>query len=390
MKFFFSFTWKSTIRNLFRYKKRLYMTIVGVGGCMGLLLVGFGLHDSIWDIIDCQYGPIIHFDTTVGLDDKAIELDVRRVVDYLASTGEVEGIVRVQNENMQAGSADSNETIRVNVVIPRSDDELASTITFKNRLSGEELAFGRDSVFVTEKLSLKYGLGVGDVILLFDQDDVGNAVGEGHGLTVTGVSENYVGNLVYLGRDAWKTVSDKTPVFSTVYASTTADEQIRKGITDELHDMEGVSTVIFSDETINMYRKMLSVVDMIVVVLIVSAAALAYIVLFNLTNINIGERIREIASLKVLGFTRGEVYSYIFREIGLLAAMGDALGMAFGTVLESFVVTTAEVDYVMFGRTIHPPSYGYALTLVFTALVVLTMRRKLDRIDMVESLKSVD
>jgi putative ABC transport system permease protein len=201
-----------------------------------------------------------------------------------------------------------------------------------------------------------------------------------------------VGNVVYVGRDAWRQVDASTPVFSTIYATTTPDAAIRKGITDELHDMEGVSTVIFSDETINMYRNMLSVVDMIVVVLIVSAAALAYIVLYNLTNINIGERIREIASLKVLGFTRTEVQAYIFREIGILAVMGDALGMVLGIFLERFVVTTAEVDYVMFGRSIHPPSffYAFALTLVFTGLVILSLRHKLDRVDMVESLKSID
>ena len=245
---------------------------------------------------------------------------------------------------------------------------------------------------ITEKLALKYGLAEGDAITLFDQDDVGNAVGEGHELTVTGVAENYVGNLVYVGRNAWRQVDASAPVFSTIYASTTPDEAVRRSVTDRLHDMEDVSTVIFSDETINMYRNMLSVVDMIVVVLIVSAAALAYIVLYNLTNINIGERIREIASLKVLGFTRGEVQAYIFREIGILAVIGDALGMVLGIFLERFVVTTAEVDYVMFGRTIHAPSFAYAfaLTLLFTGLVILSLRHKLDRVDMVESLKSID
>ena len=387
-----SFTWKVTFRNLFRYKRRFLMTVIGISGCTALLLVGFGLHDSIWDIIDCQYGPIIHFDTTVGLDDEAIELDVHRVVRCLEDSGEVTGIVRVQNENMQASADGYDETIRVNVVVPRDAEAMARVITFRNRLSGAELPLDDDAVLVTEKLALKYGLAEGDQIVLYDQDDVGNAVGEGHRLRVTGVAENYVGNLVYVGRDAYETLDAGVPVFGTIYASTTPDEDVRKGIADELHDMESVSTVIFSDETINMYRRMLSVVDMIVVVLIVSAAALAYIVLYNLTNINIGERIREIASLKVLGFTRGEVYTYIFREVGLLALIGDAVGLALGIVLERFVVTTAEVDYVMFGRTIHPPSfvYAFALTMLFTGLVVLTMRRRLDRVDMVESLKSVD
>ncbi len=387
-----SFTWKVTCRNLFRYKRRFLMTVIGISGCTALLLVGFGLHDAIWDIIDRQYGPIIHFDTTIGLDDTAMELDVRRVCDYLTQTGEVTNIVRVQNENMQAGTLTESEKIRVNVVIPRREHELTEAVTFKNRISGEQLSFDKNSVIVTEKLALKYGLEPGSTILLYDQDDVGNAVGEGYPLVVTGVAENYVGNYVYLGRDAWAHVSSKTPTFSTIYASVTQDDAVRSQIADTLHDTPDVSIVSFSDETIEMYRNMLSVVDLIVVVLIVSAAALAYIVLYNLTNINIGERIREIASLKVLGFTRGEVYTYIFREIALLALIGDTLGMVLGIFLERFVVTTAEVDYVMFGRSIHGPSFAYAfaLTMVFTLMVILSMRRKLDRVDMVESLKSVD
>jgi putative ABC transport system permease protein len=144
-----SFTWKVTCRNLFRYKRRFLMTVIGISGCAALLLVGFGLHDSIWDIIDRQYGPIIHYDTTVGLDDDAIELDVRRAVEYLEGIGEVSGIVRVQNENLQAGTAASNETIRVNVVVPRHSEEMATVITFRNRVSGEDLPFDDDAVLIT-------------------------------------------------------------------------------------------------------------------------------------------------------------------------------------------------------------------------------------------------
>ena len=386
-----SFSWKVTCRNLFRYKRRLFMTVIGISGCTALLLVGFGLHDSIWDIIDGQYGPIIHYDTTVALDDDATELDARDLVDYLEGTGEVTGIVRVQQENMQAGVDAKGETIRVSVVIPQ-DEHITDVITFRDRRTHEEHAFAENSVMLTEKLALKYGLAPGDTVLLFDQDEIGNVRGEGHPLTVTAVAENYVGNLVYVGRDAWASVSDKMLPFSTVFASTTPDDAVRSALAEDLHGREGVSTVVFSDETINLYRNMLSVVDMIVVVLIVSAGALAFIVLYNLTNINISERVREIASLKVLGFTRGEVYAYIFREIAILALLGDVLGLGLGILLERFVVTTAEVDYVMFGRSIHPASFGwsFALTMVFTLLILFLMRHKLNRVDMVESLKSVE
>ena len=391
-----SFSWKVTARNLFRYKRRLLMTIIGISGCASLLLVGFGLHDSIWDIIDLQYGPIIHYDTTVGLSDASTELDVSAVTDYLGSAGGASDIVRVQRESMQATgtgpSTSATSKTHVTVIVPQDSLQAQEAVTFRDRTTGAAVAFDDDAVLVTEKLASLYGIRAGDQLMLFDQDDAGNAIGTGHALTVTGVTENYVANLVYVGRGAWRSVSPVTPVFSTIFCNVPDTGDVRATVSARLHDMTGVSTVTFSDEAINQYRHVLSVVDMVVVVLIVSAAALAFIVLYNLTNINVEERLREIAALKVLGFTKREVYAYIFREIMLLALMGDVTGMLLGIWLERFVITTAEVDYVMFGRSIHPLSfvYAFALTLVFSALVMLVMRRKLDRVDMVESLKSVD
>ena len=391
-----SFSWKVTARNLFRYKRRLLMTVIGISGCASLLLVGFGLHDSIWDIIDLQYGPIIHYDTTVGLSDASTELDVSAVTDYLGSAGGAGDIVRVQRESMQAtgtgSSTSATSKTHVTVIVPQDSLQAQEAVTFRDRTTGAAVVFDDDAVLVTEKLASLYGIRVGDQLMLFDQDDAGNAIGTGHALTVTGVTENYVANLVYVGRGAWRSVSPVTPVFSTIFCNVPDAGDVRATVSARLHDMTGVSTVTFSDEVINQYRHVLSVVDMVVVVLIVSAAALAFIVLYNLTNINVEERLREIAALKVLGFTKREVYAYIFREIMLLALMGDVAGMLLGIWLERFVITTAEVDYVMFGRSIHALSfvYAFALTLVFSALVMLVMRRKLDRVDMVESLKSVD
>ena len=391
-----SFSWKVTARNLFRYKRRLLMTVIGISGCASLLLVGFGLHDSIWDIIDLQYGPIIHYDTTVGLSDASTELDVSAVTDYLGSAGGASDIVRVQRESMQATgtgpSTSATSKTHVTVIVPQDSLQAQEAVTFRDRTTDAAVAFDDDAVLVTEKLASLYGIRAGDQLMLFDQDDAGNAIGTGHALTVTGVTENYVANLVYVGRGAWRSVSPVTPVFSTIFCSVPDAGDVRATVSARLHDMTGVSTVTFSDEVINQYRHVLSVVDMVVVVLIVSAAALAFIVLYNLTNINVEERLREIAALKVLGFTKREVYAYIFREIMLLALMGDVAGMLLGIWLERFVITTAEVDYVMFGRSIHALSfvYAFALTLVFSALVMLVMRRKLDRVDMVESLKSVD
>ncbi|MDD6694011.1 MAG: FtsX-like permease family protein [Olsenella sp.] len=400
-----SFLWKVCARNLFRYKRRLLMTVVGIAGCTALLLVGFGLHDSIWDIIELQFGPteqagepssIVRYNTTVGMDGTADELDVSAVTDLLASSGAASGVTRVQAENMQAGGTGGDEgataTTRVSVVVPESAEELGALVDFRDRRTQEPVPFDDGSVLVTEKLASLHGISVGDQVVLFDQDEVGNVRGKGRALTVTGVVENYVGNYVYVGRDAWREASLEEPSFSTMLCELEGDAAAHAEVSGRLHELSHVSTVVFSDEAIDQYRSMLSVVDVVVVVLIVSAAALAFIVLYNLTNINVEERIREIATLKVLGFTRREVYRYVFRETLLLTLMGDALGLLLGVWLENFVVTTAEVDYVMFGRAIHPASFvaAFALTVAFSLAVMVIMRRKLDGVDMVESLKSVD
>jgi len=390
-----SFSWKVTFRNLFRYKRRLLMTVVGIAGCSALLLVGFGLHDSIWDIIDRQFGPIIRYDTTVGMDADAAEKDVDAVAARLRDAG-ARRVERVERRTMltrgKGGSASATEKTRVSVMVPRSAAGLSRCVGMRDRETGEAVAFGDDSVLVTEKLASLYGIRAGQRIVLFGQDDAGNAKGGGVELTVDGIVENYVGNVVYVGRSAWRRVEEGDPSFSTVLADVRGGTSAQKRLADELHDMDGVATVAFSSETIETYRHMLSVVNMVVVVLIVSAGALAFIVLYNLTNINVSERVREIASLKVLGFTRREVHAYVFREIVLLSLLGDAAGMALGTWLEGFVITTAEVDYVMFGREIHPLSFvlAFALTMAFTLAILLLMRRRLDAVDMVESLKSVD
>lgn len=388
-----SFSWKVTCRNLFRYKRRLAMTVAGVAGCTALLLVGFGLHDAIWDIIDCQYGPIVHYDTTVGLKDGATDEDMAAVEGILSATGQVTREDRVQEVTMRAGSGDdSTGTLRVGAVVSQDASTFEGAVTLRRRTTHERLAFDNNSVVITEKLATRLGISVGDKVVLRDVDEVGDATGEGHALTVTGICENYVGNSVYVGRDAWREVDSEEPTFSTILVATTLDADGRAALSEALHDEGAVSTVAFSSETIELYRSMLSVVDAVVVVLVVSAAALAFIVLYNLTNINVAERVREIASLRVLGFARREVHAYIFREIAITAAIGDAVGLLLGTWLESFVVTTAEVDYVMFGRSIHAASYGFAfaLTMAFTLLVMLAMRHRLDAVDMVESLKSVD
>ena len=390
-----SFSWKVTLRNLFLYKKRLFMTVIGIAGCTALLLVGFGLHDAIWDIINKQYVDITHYQMTVGLNDHANDLDVQHVKDVLTQHPEIEHIDRVHTAHMSAKGEDGALSVtHVDVVIPQSLDIFNQTITLKNRISGKQVPFDDSSVVISEKLATLHHLRVGDTLVLFDRDKVGNSVGAGHKLTITGICENYVGTTVYVAPTIFAKISSSPVMYETLFiqAPDIKPGEQQQNIASELHSCDDVSLVAFSDETISLYRNMISVVDYVVAVLIISAILLAFIVLYNLTNINIEERLREIASLKVLGFTKREIYAYIFREVFLLSLLGDVFGLGVGVYLERFVVATAEVDYVMFSRTIHLESFviAFVLTLVFTGLILLIMTPKLNRIDMVESLKSVD
>ena len=392
-----SFSWKVTCRNIFRYKRRFLMTLIGISGCTALMLVGFGLHDSIWDIIDNQFGTIQHYNTVVSLNANATDEDLESVRRTLREHDATE-LTRVDVQNMQVAGADDADPLAVQVIVPQKASALSDVITFRERVGHTPVAFDDDAVLVTEKAAATLGLHVGDELTLYRQDGMGNATGGGARARITGIVENYVGNMVYVGPEAWQQAAaqddgmDTELAYRTTYAVAPDGQRARDDLSAALREVPHLSTVGFSAISIDTYSTMLSSINLIVVVLIVSAAALAFIVLYNLTNINIGERVREIATLKVLGFTRGEVNAYIFREIAILSLVGDLFGLALGTWLEGFVIATVEVDVVMFGRIIHPLSYLYAflLTLVFCAVVVLAMRGRLDRVDMVESLKSVD
>lgn len=392
-----SFSWKVTCRNIFRYKRRFLMTLIGISGCTALMLVGFGLHDSIWDIIDNQFGTIQHYNTVVSLDANATDGDLESARRMLREHDATE-LTRVDVQNMQVAGTDDTDPLSVQVIVPQEASALTDVITFRERVGHNPVAFDDDAVLVTEKAAATLGLHVGDELTLYRQDGMGNATGGGARAPITGIVENYVGNMVYVGPEAWRQAAaqddgmDAELAYRTTYAVTPDGQRARDDLSAALREVPHLSTVGFSAISIETYSTMLSSINLIVVVLIVSAAALAFIVLYNLTNINIGERVREIATLKVLGFTRGEVNAYIFREIAILSLVGDLFGLALGTWLEGFVITTVEVDVVMFGRIIHPLSYLYAflLTLVFSGVVVLAMRGRLDKVDMVESLKSVD
>lgn len=388
-----SFSWKVTIRNLVRYKRRLIMTLVGIAGCTALLLVAFGLRDSISDIIDNQWPAISHYDYIVGMTPDVSSEEADQINAELNQVGAT-NIHRITRENvlLESPTQKAGSLTRTTIMTSNSLQDLTGLATLRNRLSGQAIELREDSVVITEKLAKRLGVGVGDTIQVYAQDRIGNASGEPSTLTVTGVAENYVGSYLYVGPSAWHSLGIQDDATDGWYATLPEDQTTRDAFGEKLINQAGVATVDDVNEAIHTYKESLAVVNRVVAILIVAAALLAFIVLYNLTNINIEERIREIASLKVLGFTRHEVDAYVFREIALLAVFGALFGLVLGTYLEGFVVQTAEIDLVMFGRAIHAPSYWFAfgLTLVFSLLVYVAMRPKLKNIDMVESLKSVE
>lgn len=388
-----SFSWKVTSRNIFRYKRRFFMAIVGIAGCTALLLTGLGLQNAINDIIDKQFGEIYHYNMVVREADDVSDEDASEVEGILAS-GEGAAYTAAHTENMLAARVDDpdGEHQRFELIVPEDPADFATYVTMRERLGHDPIGLADDGVVISEKLAIELDLEKGDPVLLFDEDAVGNATGAGRETRVAGIMENYVSQYAFITPRGFDALVGEEPAYTTVYAKATEDEMQRAELSDELLAIDGVKTVGFNDETIESYRTMLKSVDAVVVVLVIAAAALAFVVLYNLTNINITERQREIATLKVLGFNAREVNAYIYRETLLLSAIGALVGCVLGVFMEGFVVVTAEVDQVMFGRAIHAMSFviAFALTMLFSVLVTLFMRKKLSGIDMVESLKSVE
>ena len=386
-----SFSWKVTCRNIFRDKKRFAMTVIGVAGCTSLLLTGLGLSDSINDIIDLQFEDIWIYNATIVTDAEEMDEEAEAELEELLSDEEyVTNSLRVGLATMSAYGAEGDENVKVQVVATSDIERLSDFIDLRTRLDQEDVELSDDGVVLTEKLADKLGVEVGDSIELVEQDAIGNPTGESHTMVVTGIVENYIYDYAYTGPGGWEELAGEDATFESIYAICTTDEDLREEFSDLARSIDGVNTVSYSDETIETYRTMIESVNLIVIVLIVAAAALDFIVVYNLTNINIAERVREIATLKVLGFTKGETEAYVYRETILLTIVGALLGLVFGVFLESYVVTTAEVDQVMFGRSIHSTTFllGFFLTVAFTAFVMFVMRGKIAKVSMVESLKS--
>lgn len=378
----FPFTWKVTCRNLLRYKKRFWMTVIGVAGCMSLLVAGFGISDSLNAIITKQFGDISHYDlmTIVTKEEATAEGPVH---EYLYESDAFSESLTVAVENTRQESADGE--VDAYIMVPQDVTRFADFLDLHERLSRDPTPLGEEGVVLTEKLAKALGVSAGDTITLENADE------ETGTFVVGGVCEHYVSNYVYMSAATYEAGFGEPVAYNAVISKMNDDSQeAHDTISAELLDMDNVASLTFTQDSVTQVLNMLNSIDAVVVLIIVCAACLAFVVLYNLSNINIAERIKEIATIKVLGFYDREVYAYVNRESAALTLIGTLFGVFGGIALHQFIIFTVEVDAVMFGREIQPLSFLYAiaLTLLFSTLVNLVMGRSLKKISMVESMKA--
>ena len=382
-----NFSMKSTIRNLVRYKKRFFMTVFGIGGCMSLLLVSFGLHDSIAEIVNNQYKKIWTYSAFCGMDETCTQKEQQQLVDQL--TGEQTAIedgmlARKVSLDVQKGKVQKN----VYFFVPENPGEAKKYLNLHDRVTGTPCELGDDGVIITEKLASLLGVKAGDFITLKLDDTTEKTV------LVTSVAENYLYHYVYLTPDFYEQLYGRPVSYNELYLKFqpgTGEEEEEK-LAKDLLEQSQVQSVSLVDELQATVDNMMNALNLVVWVLIFSAGLLVFVVLFNLNHINISERRRELASLKVLGFYDQEVAAYVYRENIFLTLFGILAGLMMGTWLHQYTIRTLEVDMIMFGRDISLPSdlYSILFTAAFAVLVNLGMYYKFKQIDMVESLKSVE
>ena len=365
-----SFSYKVTVRNVFRYKKRFLMTIIGIAGCTGLILAGFGLKDCIVKMVPHQYEGIFNYQVKVTLD----ENQTKDTINKIKENKKVKDLLQIQEESITLDNKDTNQSITL--IVPK--DNIDGFIKLQDRKSKEKYQL-KDGAIVTEKLANLLDLEEGDTLKFTGTDTYTEKV--------SNITENYLFHYIYLPKEKYK------GTYNTVLLKTkNMTEKQEKNFANELKEIPGVSNITFTSSTRHVFDDTMDSFAYVSLILIISAGALAFVVLYNLSSINISERRRELATIKVLGFYDKEVYQYINRENTILTVIGILLGLGVGNILTMYIIKTCELDMLMFDPTIAPLSYLYAIliTAAFAILVNIILYFSLKKIDMIESLKSVE
>lgn len=380
-----SFLAKVSVRNVFRYKQRFFMMVIGIGGCTALLVTGYGIKDTIADIADMQYEEVQLYDMSVTLKEgypAADAADFSELTEVLSESSE--DWMPFCEIAMDLTGRSGVKT--ANVVIPQDTGAAQEYIRLRTE-EGEDIPWpGEEEAVISAKLARKCGIRVGDTVTLRTED------GEKLKVKVAALSRNYIYNYVYISPETWKLDNGSDPVYKSIYIHASEGAQENRELSEKLLACDVVSAVAVNADMLSQVNKMMGSLDAVVLLVILCAGALAFIVIYNLTNINITERIREIATIKVLGFRPKETASYVFRENVVLTALGTIVGLGAGICLHRFVIANIDVDMVTFQPRVLPFSFvkSILLTFVFMVIVDVVMYLKLERINMAESLKSVE
>ena len=387
-----SFTHKVAARNLFRYKKRFIMTIIGVAGCSALLLTGFGIKDSVNDIIDKQYGQIDKYDLIFAMDEEDSLTNDESLNQTINDKGIINEYLSVSQETGKVYYG--KEKQEINIFVPQDTEKFADFTTLRTRSGHDSIMLSDDSIVLTEKLCEEMGINIGDSVTLEDS--------EGHQATITvsAITENYVSSYAYLTPKTYTACFSSEPEYTNLLCKLTAEENADSDTILELAN-EATSKIMASSHILygrsvaslkDTFSDSIQSINGVIYVLIIAAGLLCIVVLYNLINVNICERRKELATLRVLGFYKSETQNYIFRETNILSFLGALVGLVLGIWLHSVVVKTIEVNHIMFGREIKPLSYiiALAISVVFTLLVDLIMKRPINKTDMVEAMKAND
>lgn len=377
-----SFFSKVTVRNLFRYQKRFWMTVIGIGGCTALIIAGFGLRTSLLDTMRHQFDEIYNYNAQITVAGNMLDDERSAFEEYIAGN---EDIVKTSGARVVSSTGESDTYSIMTVIEAMDADALAEFVLLQDYRTGEILTLDDSGVIIDQKLSELLSVGVGDEFTLENNGF--------HKVRVSGITEHYLGHYAYMTPEYYKDAFEEEYKENTYFLRLSSnDSALCDSIFSDMMALGGVSAATRIEDTRDTYQHSMERVDFVVVIVILSAAALAMVVLYNLSNINITERKRELATIKVLGFYDLEVSQYVYRENIVLTIAGIGLGIGFGRLLHAWLVKSVEIDLMMFGRTTDPKAYLWAalLTALFSLLVNILAHRKMMKIDMVESLKSAE
>lgn len=376
-----NFTRKVTARNIFRYKQRLFMTIVGIAACTGLMITGFGLKEAITGATKTQFDSIYKFDMQGTLNKNLNENDKNDMKQKALNDSNIKSVLFAYSKNGTAYEGKS-ESQDVYIVVPEDKSLISNYVNLT--MNGRKLKLGDDGVIITEKLSEILNKKAGDSIEININDKIIK-------VKISAVTEHYIQHYVYMSPDYYKKLTGDNITFNSFYGLLKNKSEINENSTlSALKSISGVSSVTFKNNIRVDYNKSVNSVNAVVVILTVSAGILAFVVIYNLTNINISERRRELATIKLLGFYDNELAAYIYRENTILTIIGSIIGIPAGIVIDKLVIATAETNGLMFLHKISPVYFAYSvlLTILFSVAVNITMYKKFDKIDMIESLKN--